>query len=104
MGKSTRGGCQTTLLPSLVGGEKGEGDLRRLVRVGPDGGIFVLEKRGKQVVKFDPDGKELCTISKAGDAKFASPVAMDINPWGVLLIGDSSTSQIYVFKPVVSAE
>lgn len=69
------------------------------VRVGPDGGIFVLEVGAKRITKFAPDGAKVCEITGAGDRKLGQPAAIAINPWGYLLVGDNATSQVYAYQP-----
>lgn len=68
-------------------------------RVGPDGGIFVVEMRGKRVVKFSPTGEKLAEFTEAGKNKFESPAAVAVGPDGTVYIGENSTSLVYLFVP-----
>lgn len=68
-------------------------------RVGPDGGVYVVEMRGKRVVKFSPTGEKLCEFAQAGTQAIEAPAAVAIGANGLVYIGDNATSLVYVFVP-----
>jgi outer membrane protein assembly factor BamB len=68
-------------------------------RVGPDGGIFVVEMRGKKVTKYSPTGEKLFEFTQVGTQTIDSPAAVAIGADGLVYIGDNATSLVYVFAP-----
>jgi DNA-binding beta-propeller fold protein YncE len=68
-------------------------------RVGPDGGVYVVEMRGKKVTKFSPTGEKLFEFTQAGTQSIEAPAAVAIGADGVVYIGDNATSLVYVFAP-----
>jgi streptogramin lyase len=68
-------------------------------RVGPDGGVFVVEMRGKKVTKFSPAGEKLFEFTQAGTQTIDAPVAVAVGANGIVYIGDNATSLVQVFVP-----
>ncbi len=71
------------------------------IDVGPDGKIYVLESKDKQVRVFGADGKHLRTIGRPGQGpgELMSPGNPHVLPSGEIMVSEGRSRRVRVFSP-----
>lgn len=84
----------------VVGRAQEMGDIMA-AGVGPDGGVYAVDRVNARIVAFDAEGRHRWTVGRRGrgPGEFQIPYRVDVRPDGTVFVYDRGTQEVTAFSP-----